>query len=145
MYAIVELGGRQWKVEPGTRLDINRVTTAAGQQHPVDRVLLASDGAHLHVGRPYIEGVQVICEVVDHHLGPKKIAYHFRRRENWRKTVGHRQPMTRLLVKDIVWPAAALASAAQPASMRTLKPSSRPSAIVKKTKSLAKKGPRDGT
>ena len=102
MYAIVEAGGRQWKVEPGTRLDVNRVSATVGGLHTLDRVLLAHDGTQLKVGRPVVAGAQVVCEVVDHRLGPKVISYHFRRRENWRKTVGHRQQLTRLLVKDIV-------------------------------------------
>ena len=67
----------------------------------MERVLLAHDGQQLQIGRPYVQGAQVVCEVVDHRLGPKEISYHFRRRENWRKTVGHRQPLTRLVVKDI--------------------------------------------
>lgn len=101
MYAVVELGGRQWKVEPGSRLEVNRLAAETGSTHTVDRVLLTHDGNELKVGHPYVEGAQVVCEVVDHHRGPKVIAYHFRRRENWRKTVGHRQPLTRLVVKDI--------------------------------------------
>ena len=102
MYAIVELGGRQWKVEPGTHLQVNRLSTAVGGQHSVDRILLAHDGQTLHVGRPYVQGAKVICEVVANRLGSKVISYYFRRRENWRKTVGHRQPLTQLLVKEIV-------------------------------------------
>ena len=112
MYAIIELGGRQWKVEPGTRMDINRVATALGAQHEVERVLFAKDGEQMHVGRPYVPGAKVICEVVEHRLGPKEISYHFRRRENWRKTVGHRQRLTQLLVKDILLPGQATATAA---------------------------------
>ena len=102
MYAIIELGGRQWKVELGTRLDVNRLPHEVGAQVPVERVLLAQDGTQTHVGRPYVLGARIICEVLEHRLGPKEISYHFRRRENWRKTVGHRQPLTRLIVKDIV-------------------------------------------
>ena len=102
MYAIIEVGGRQWKVEPGTQLDVNRVPSEVGSTHTVDRVLLAYDGEEVKVGRPYLAGAQVVCEVLTHRLGPKEISYHFRRRENWRKTVGHRQPLTRLVVKDIV-------------------------------------------
>ena len=101
MYAIIELGGRQWKVEPGTRLDVNRLPEAVGAQHVVERILLAKDGDSLQVGRPYIGGAKVVCEVLEHRLGPKEISYHFRRRENWRKTVGHRQPLSRLVVKEI--------------------------------------------
>ena len=103
MYAIVEMGGRQWKVEPGTRLEINRLSAEVGAQHKVERVLLAHDGTSVQIGSPYVSGVAVVCEVLEHHKGPKIISYHFRRRENWRKTVGHRQPMTRLVVKDILF------------------------------------------
>ena len=104
MFAIVEAGGRQWKVEPGTRLDINRVTTDVGATHTLERVLLGHDGQQLQIGRPYIEGAAVLCEVLEHRKGPKVISYYFRRRENWRKTIGHRQPLTRLIVKDVRFP-----------------------------------------
>ncbi len=102
MYAIIEVGGRQWKVEPGTRLEVNRVPAAVGSAHAVERVLLAYDGTQLQVGRPYVEGAKVLCEVIEHRQGPKTISYHFRRRENWRNTKGHRQPLSRLVVKEIV-------------------------------------------
>ncbi len=101
MYAVVELGGRQWRVEPGKQLTVNRLTTAVGGSHVVDRVLLASDGKTIHVGKPYCRGAKVLCEVLEHGLGPKALIYKFRRRENWRKTRGFRQPITKLLVKDI--------------------------------------------
>src|SRR3989338_222047 len=108
MYAVIEVGGRQWKVEAGTRLDVNRIDRAVGGQVPIDRGLVAHDGAQLRGGRPYVPGATVAYEVVEHRLGPKEISYHFRRRENWRKTVGHRQPLTRLVVKDIVFSEAAI-------------------------------------
>ena len=120
MYAIIELGGRQWKVEPGTRLDINRLVTAVGAQHQVDRVLLTRDGEQTQVGRPYIPGAKVICEVMEHRLGPKEISYHFRRRENWRKTVGHRQLLSRLQVKEIVIGGVAMGE--PPAAAKPAKP-----------------------
>ena len=101
MYAIIETGGRQWKVEPGTRLEINRIAAEVGATHTVERVLLAQDGKQVRAGQPYLAGAKVVCEVLAQPLGPKVISYHYRRRENWRKTVGHRQPLTRLLVKEI--------------------------------------------
>ena len=119
MYAIVEVGGRQWKVEPGVRLDVNRLPAAVGAQHVVDRVLLAQNGERLHIGRPYVSGAKVICEVAEHRLGPKALSYHFRRRENWRKTVGHRQPLTQLVVKEILFgEGAASATAVKQASAK---------------------------
>jgi large subunit ribosomal protein L21 len=101
MYAIVEVGGRQWKVQAGSQLSVNRLSAEVGSQHLVERVLLAHDGQQVQVGRPYLEGAQVVCEVLAHPRGPKTISYHYRRRENWRKTVGHRQALTRLVVKEI--------------------------------------------
>ncbi len=148
MYAIIELGGRQWKVETGTQFDINRVSTAVGGQHAVERVLLAHDGHALQVGRPYVQGAKVVCEVLAHRLGPKVISYHFRRRENWRKTVGHRQPLSRLVVKEIVFgggsavaeaPAKAVAKpkASAPKSAKSVTPkvtTTRPSKEAKKAR-----------
>ena len=133
IYAIIELGGRQWKVEPGTRLEINRLASAIGSQLGVEQVLLAYDGAKAYVGRPYVPGAQVICEVLEHRLGPKVISYHFRRRENWRKTVGHRQPLTRLVVKDILLtgtPASA-EPVAEAVTTGVLKPRATKATIVK--------------
>ena len=113
MYAIIEIGGRQQRVEPGSRLQVNRVDTAVGSTLSVERVLLAHDGLSMQVGRPYLADAKVVCEVLEHRLGPKVISYHYRRRENWRKTVGHRQRLTRLEVKEIVCPGAAAAQASR--------------------------------
>ena len=101
MYAIVELGGRQWKVEPGARLDVNRLHTEAGQPHAVEQVLLTHDVTAVRIGQPYVPGAKVLCEVVEHRLGPKVLTYRYRRRENWHIKRGYRQPLTRLLVKEI--------------------------------------------
>ncbi|MBI3997154.1 MAG: 50S ribosomal protein L21 [Candidatus Omnitrophica bacterium] len=143
MYAIVEAGGRQWKVESGTTFEINRISAAVGATHTVGQVLLAQDGSQIKIGRPYIEGASVVCEVLAHLLGPKEISYHYRRRENWRKTVGHRQPLSRLVVKDIVVPgiAAATASAAkreEPVASSAAKPRARVSRVTV-NKSLTKR------
>ncbi len=101
MYAIIEVGGRQWRVTPGVQFTVNRVTGAVGSSHVVKEVLLASDGKTVTIGRPFCPNAKVLCEVLEHAKGPKSITYKFRRRENFRKTKGHRQPVTRLLVKDI--------------------------------------------
>ena len=118
MYAIIELGGHQWKVEPGTQVEINRIPGEIGSQHRVERVLLAHDGHELRVGRPYVEGSSVVCELLAHRLGPKVISYHFRRRDNWRKTVGHRQPLTRLVVKEILIPGGSAVEAPAKAAVK---------------------------
>ena len=139
MYAIIELGGRQWKVEPGTRLEVNRVQAAVGGEVPVERILFAQDGQQTHVGRPYLAGAKVICEVLEHRLGPKVISYYFRRRENWRKTVGHRQPLSRLVVKDILVAGASGADAASEPSAAAPVKARAPRAAAAAAKPAAKK------
>ncbi len=74
MYVIVEAGGRQWKLEPGSQLDINRVSTEVGATHTLERVLLAHDGTQAQFGRPYLKDTKVVCEVLAHPRGPKRIA-----------------------------------------------------------------------
>ena len=101
MYAIIEAGGHQWKVEPGTRLSINRLDGKVGATHTVERVLFAYDGQKSQIGTPYLNGAKVLCEVIAHPRGPKVLSYHYRRRENWRKSRGHRQELTTLVVTDI--------------------------------------------
>jgi large subunit ribosomal protein L21 len=88
----------------------------------VERVLFAQNGGRLQIGRPYVSDAKVICEVVEHRLGPKVISYHFRRRENWRKTVGHRQPLTRLVVKEIIFGQGAASSPAVAAEQGSARP-----------------------
>ena len=136
MFAIVEAGGRQWKVEPGTKFEINRIAAEVGATHALERVLLSHDGQQLHIGRPYLEGAAVLCEVLEHRKGPKVISYYFRRRENWRKTIGHRQLLTRLLVKDVRLPGTS-AAPAQDASAEA-KPAARKTPAAMKTPSVTK-------
>ena len=101
MYAVIEISGRQVRVEPGTQVLVNRVATPAGKPYMAERVLLASDGKAVQIGTPYCAGAKVVCEVLEHSRGPKVITYKFRRRENYRRTRGHRQSLSKLLVKSI--------------------------------------------
>ena len=125
MYAIIEASGHQWKVTPGMRLTINRLEGKVGATHTVERVLFAYDGRNSQIGTPYLNGAKVLCEVVAHSRGPKVITYRYRRRENWRKTIGHRQELTTLIVKDIqvagMAAAASAMAATEPASSKSAK------------------------
>jgi large subunit ribosomal protein L21 len=136
-YAVIELGGRQWRVVPGDKLDVNRVAGEAGASHVVEQVLLAHDGAQVQIGRPYVQGAKVVCEVVDQRRGPKVISYKYRRRENWRKTVGHRQDLTRLIVKEISVGGKAVA-AAEPKARTAKAAGSKTPSVVKKKHSISK-------
>ena len=100
-YAIVEISGRQMRVVPGAQVKVDRVPVEVGKPHVVSKVLLASDGTHVTIGKPYVAGAKVVCEVLEHPKGPKTISYKFRRRENFRRTRGGRALLTTLLVKGI--------------------------------------------
>ncbi len=97
----MQLGGRQWRGGAGGWLPGNRLAVKEGASYVVDQVLLTGDGTTVKIGQPYCAGAKVVCEVLEHSRGPKVISYKFRRRENYRKTRGHRQELTHLLVKDI--------------------------------------------
>ncbi len=101
MYAIIEVSGHQVRVETGTRLTVNALAIPVGKSYTSEQVLLASDGKRLTIGTPYCAGAKVVCEVLEHLRGPKTITYKFRRRENFRRTRGHRQNLSKLVVKSI--------------------------------------------
>ncbi|WP_027183683.1 50S ribosomal protein L21 [Desulfovibrio inopinatus] len=101
MYAIIETGGKQFRVEEGLKIDVEKLAAEPGGEIVLDKVLfLDKDGGPL-VGEPYLEGAKVTCEVVEHGRGKKIIVFHKRRRQDSHKKQGHRQDYTTLLVKSI--------------------------------------------
>ena len=101
MYAIIEVGGKQYKVEKGDIFDIERQDKKEGQSLTLNKVLLASKDKKIHIGQPYIKGAKVSAEVIKNLKGPKVISYKYIRRESshWKK--GHRQLLTRIRIEDI--------------------------------------------
>ncbi len=95
-YAIVETGGLQFQVTDREVLEVPRVDAAKGKTVSLDRVLLFVDGDQVKIGQPTIEGASVEARIVEHTLGKKLIAYKQKRRKNYRRKRGHRQPLTRL-------------------------------------------------
>jgi large subunit ribosomal protein L21 len=103
MYAIVEILGQQFKVEPGRRLFVNRMQEAEqGSELEFDKVLLIDIEGDVTVGAPVVEGAKVVCEVLSHVRGEKVIIFHKKRRKGYRKRNGHRQNFTELRIKEIV-------------------------------------------
>ena len=101
-YAIIETGGKQFRVEPSQVIDVERLTLGKEAQEIVlDKVLLASKGDSVAIGTPYLAGAKVLCEYVGEEQGPKVISFKIRRRKNYRKKIGHRQLFSRLRVKEI--------------------------------------------
>ena len=102
MYAIVETGSKQYKVSKGDILEVERLNTKEGEDVKLDRVLLVSDTKGTSIGKPYIKGASVICEVVGQKRGPKIISFKYRRRHaSSKKKISHRQAYTVLKVKEI--------------------------------------------
>lgn len=100
MYAIVESGGQQFRVEEGAKLRVNLLKANVGDEVLLDKVLLLG-GEKFTVGAPYVEGASVKAEVVDHVMGEKVIVFKKWRRNDSRRTTGHRQRYTTLKIKAI--------------------------------------------
>jgi large subunit ribosomal protein L21 len=102
MYAIIETGGKQYRVQSGDKLEVEKLETDKGGEVTFDKVLLVADGDNVTVGRPLVKGARVTAEVLDQFKDDKVIAYKFRRREGYHRTRGHRQQLTQLKIKEIV-------------------------------------------
>lgn len=100
-YAVIETGGKQYRVEAGQTLEIERLVDEVGQNVELKTVLAVSDGASLKVGAPFVEGAAVVLEVTEHFRGKKVINFKKKRRKGYKRKVGHRQELTRAVVKSI--------------------------------------------
>ena len=101
MYAIVETGGKQYKVSAGAIMDVELLSAGAGDQVELDRVLMVKDGEQSLIGTPTVEGAVVKATVLDEVKGPKVRTFKYRGTK-YRRRRGHRQHYTRLQVDDIV-------------------------------------------
>ena len=101
MYAVVETGGKQYKVSEGDVLSVERLPVSEGEKVVLDKVLLYSDKNETKVGSPYIEGAQVEADVIENGKGKKIIIFKFKSKKNYRKKQGHRQPYTMLKITSI--------------------------------------------
>jgi large subunit ribosomal protein L21 len=101
MYAIIEDGSRQYRVEPGSTVVIDYRETKAGDTLELTKVLLVQNGADTKIGQPLVAGAKVVAEVIDFPT-KKTTIQKFRRRKNYRRLKGHTQPYVRVRVKEIV-------------------------------------------
>ena len=102
MYAIIESGGKQYRVEPGAVVALERIPGEVGSQVELDRVLLVSDGSTIKVGQPTVAGAKVLSQIVAQSRGPKIVVFKFKRRKKYRRKTGHRQELTEVRVSEIV-------------------------------------------
>ena len=101
MYAIVETGGKQYKVEQGSTINVEKLEVPIGEEIKLDRILLVSNNDDVMVGNPTITSVNVIAQVVAQGRGKKIVIVKFRRRKHYQRKAGHRQDYTKLLIKAI--------------------------------------------
>ena len=100
VYAVIKTGGKQYRVEPGIELLVEKLPVEEGEIYAMSEVLLYSDGTQLSIGRPLLP-IKVECRCVRQEKGPKLRTVKYRRRKNYRGTYGHRQDLTRLVVEHI--------------------------------------------
>src|SRR5438105_13280134 len=130
MYAIVETGGKQYRVKPGDTIAVERVAGEPGEVLDLGRVLLVADnGDGTRIGAPGVEGAVVRAEVVEHARGEKIIVFRYKSKVRYRRKTGHRQALTRLRITDILLDGASSATrATEPApAKRTTRAAPAPS------------------
>lgn len=101
MYAVIETGSKQYRVAPGDTIEVELLNAEAGKTVTLDRVLLVANEGKISVGTPTVSNASVVADVVERKRGPKKVAFKMRRREGYHKTIGHRQELLVLKVKEI--------------------------------------------
>ncbi|MDI6606552.1 MAG: 50S ribosomal protein L21 [Candidatus Omnitrophota bacterium] len=101
MYAIVEVGAKQYSVKKGDIIDVEKQDILPGKDITLDKVLLASKDKKVELGQPYLKSAKVCATVLEQIKADKVVSYKYRRRKSshWKK--GHRQQLTRIKIKDI--------------------------------------------
>ncbi len=101
MYAVIGTGGKQYRVEVGQRIEVERLSAAEGDTVELDRVLMLVDDNGATVGHPHVPGAKVVAQVMGHFRNDKVIAFKYKNKTRYRRKLGHRQPVTRLTVLGI--------------------------------------------
>ena len=101
MYAVIKTGGKQYRVSEGETLQVEKLAGDPGDEINFDDVLLVGGGDATKVGQPTVKGAKVTAQIVSQDRGPKIIVFKMRRRKNYRRKAGHRQPYTRVKITAI--------------------------------------------
>jgi|SRR5687767_156817 len=146
MYAVVSTGGKQYRVEAGNELIVERVGGDAGSTITFDRVLLVGDGEAVTVGTPTVDGATVSGTVLGEALGPKLIVFKFKQKATYRRKNGHRQHLTRIRIDEInAGGKKAKAAATEPAKAEKVEKADKASATDAKAETAEKKPARRTT
>lgn len=102
MYAVIEVGGKQYRVSEGGSIEVERLPLEVGEALTIDRVLLLGGDGQLKVGTPTVEGARVKARVTEHGRGRKVIVFKFKTRNRYQRKQGHRQEYTRLAIESVL-------------------------------------------
>ncbi|MGF7056487.1 50S ribosomal protein L21 [Brassicibacter mesophilus] len=101
MYAVIETGGKQYRVQEGDTIFIEKVDGNQGDAVSFERVLLLSDESEVKVGKPYVEGATVNASILEQGKAKKIIVFKFKAKKDYRRKQGHRQPYTKVKIEKI--------------------------------------------
>jgi large subunit ribosomal protein L21 len=131
MYAILETGGKQYRVQPGDTINVERLFAEPGETLQLGSVLLlAGDGERVRVGTPSVPGAVVQAEVLEHARGDKIIVFRYKSKVRYRRKTGHRQALTRLRITDILVDGQSAAQQAAAAVVKAEEPEPAPQATT---------------
>jgi large subunit ribosomal protein L21 len=100
-YAIIQTGGKQYRVAEGDTLEVEKLDAEEGTETTFSEVLLVSGEGGLQVGTPHVSGASVTADILEQAKAPKVVSYKFKRRKGYHRTVGHRRRITKLKIKAI--------------------------------------------
>ena len=137
IYAIIRSGGKQYRVEEGSIIEVERLEANEGDRVELTDVLLLADGDRVTVGSSTVPGAKVTAEVVGQGRGPKVLIFKYKSKTRQRTKTGHRQPYTRLAIQEIVTAEKKAAAEKKPAAKRPAakKPAAEKAATPKRTQS----------
>lgn len=101
MYAIIQTGGKQYRVSEGDVISVEKLDAAAGEAVSFDQVLTVVKDDSVQVGKPYLASAKVTAKVVDHGKGKKILVFKYKAKSNYRRRQGHRQPFTKVVIEKI--------------------------------------------
>ncbi|MFA5576528.1 MAG: 50S ribosomal protein L21 [Tissierellaceae bacterium] len=102
MYAVIETGGKQYRVQQGDVVFVEKLDAQEGDNVSFDKVLLMSDQGNVVAGKPYVDGAKVDALVLEQGKAKKIIVFKYKSKKNYRKKKGHRQPFTKVKIENIV-------------------------------------------